>query len=72
VSALSVEQYACLEAELAARSGMEAMILQRYSLDAAGLEALRRRYEVLLSGDAVLQERFSRLLEHYRSSLGRR
>lgn len=69
---LSVEQYACLEAELAAQPGREAATLQRYNLAQASLDALRRRYQTLFAGDPILQERFARLSEHYRASMGRR
>lgn len=70
--ALSVEQYACLEAELAAQPAREALTLQRYELDAAGIEALRSRYQTLFAGDPALQERFTRLVEYYRNSFTRR
>jgi len=69
---LSLEQYACFEAELLAHPSREAAVLQRYELDVAGVQALRHRFQTQFAGDPTLHARFSRLLEHYRSSFGSR
>jgi hypothetical protein len=70
---LTVEQYASLRAELAARSAPHAELLARYDLaDEEALRAVERHWEQRLRDAPAVRARFDQLLTHYRQWLAER
>ena len=70
---LTVEQYASLRAELAARTAPHAELLERYGLpDEEALRAVERHWEQRLRDAPAVRARFDQLLAHYRTWLAER
>jgi hypothetical protein len=69
---LSLEQHACLSAELELQPERAAQIYQAYSLDAASYQAEVLRMNERLSADPSLVERFRQLCQYYRAIMAPR
>jgi hypothetical protein len=68
----SLEQYACLCAELRSQPGREAGVLTKYGLDGAGYERLTGNFSSSFIADPAVEQRFLSLVEFYGRSMQRR
>jgi hypothetical protein len=66
---LTIEQYACLSAELVADPARTSHTLGRHGLDPSNWAATRAAWERRLAHDPPLQRRFDELFNHYRTWL---
>ena len=70
IPTFTLEQFASLRAELAARPAAEGEILTRYGLAGeAALVALERRWELRLQADPSMRKSFEELWARYRQWL---
>lgn len=69
---MSLEQFACLVAELRSQPGREANVLTKYGLDAPSYEQTTKRFEADFVANPDQAERFQSLSEYYTRTMQRR